>query len=363
MGGLHLFKEETSDDQGASHENDEPLHPLRASDLVNCDDYKSFIMPTKAEIRDRGKRHWLSKSLVLFQTSWFVLQCIARAREHLPITHFEIVTLAYAAINFVTFIFWWDKPLNVDRPVRVFRKQTQFHEIQTSEMQPCETQASRTQPYETRASEAQSQFGPLISESRKWTWVAIRNVSKTIFSNVLKTVFRIGTPTSESQESTWETIVKVSETIFRLIAGNQDRGVDLSCEDRVPMFWADTTGDDPAIANLIVLLVGFYFGAIHCVAWFFSFPTRVELLIWRISSAAITAVPIYIIFVFNFAGLLENMDLKKYRKNVLHFGPLSAVIPYIIARAFTLVLVFTSLRDLPPGAYETVNWTTFIPHI
>ena len=325
MGGFHLFKEGTSNDQGASHEDDEPQYPLRASDLVKCDVYKSFIMPTKAEIRDRGKRHWLSKALVLFQTSWFVLQCIARAREHLPITHFEIVTVAYVAVNFVTFIVWWDKPLNVDRPVRVFLKQTQ--------------------PYETQAGEAQES-----------TWEAI--------VKVLKTIFRIGTPISDSQEPIWKAIIKVEGKIFRLIIGDQDRDVKLCRENRVPMFWADSTGDEPLVANLIVLSVGFYFGAIHCIAWFFSFPTRAELLIWRISSAAIAGVPIYIFFLFNFAGLLENMDLKeKYRKFVIHFGPLSAVIPYIIARALTLVLVVTSLRDLPPGAYETVNWTTFIPHV
>ena len=33
---------------------------------------------------------------------------------------------------------------------------------------------------------------------------------------------------------------------------------------------------------------------------------------------------------------------------------------YIIAR---VVLAFTSLRDLPPGAYETIHWTTFIPYV
>ena len=36
---------------------------------------------------------------------------------------------------------------------------------------------------------------------------------------------------------------------------------------------------------------------------------------------------------------------------------------YIIARAVTLVLALTSLRDLPPGAFDTVHWTTFIPHV
>ena len=157
MGGFHLFErgstQDTSNVEPISHEDDTPLHPLGATHFCrdnplhpgathfcrdkpldpfgaprSCGDnpldvdFSSFTLPTETEIEDKGKSDWLAKSLVLFQTSWFVMQCIARAVEHLPITHFEIVTLAYAAMNFVIYFFWWNKPLNVNRPVRVFRK-------------------------------------------------------------------------------------------------------------------------------------------------------------------------------------------------------------------------------------------------
>ena len=84
MGGFHLFEHGSKDDRGKSPENDKPLHPLKASDLQECDSYESSIIPTEAEIQDRGKSDWLAKSLVLLQTSWFVMQCIARAVERLP---------------------------------------------------------------------------------------------------------------------------------------------------------------------------------------------------------------------------------------------------------------------------------------
>ena len=45
------------------------------------------------------------------------------------------------------------------------------------------------------------------------------------------------------------------------------------------------------------------------------------------------------------------------------FSIIPAGILYILARVFTLVLASTSLRDLPPGAFDTVHWTTFIPHV
>ena len=63
------------------------------------------------------------------------------------------------------------------------------------------------------------------------------------------------------------------------------------------------------------------------------------------------------------ASLLGGLDFEKIYMTVLFFGPLFGGILYILARVVTLVLVFTSLRGLLPGAYETVHWTTFIPHV
>ena len=303
MGGLHLFErgsEKKSDAQCTSQEDDKPLHPLLASDLTH-DDIYSFTMPTEAEIKDRGKSDWLAKSLVLLQTSWFVTQCIARGIKHLPVTHLEIVTLAYAAMNFVIYIFWWNKPLNVNRPVRVFRKS-----------EPRETQPRVTEP---------------------------------------------------KSEAAWEAFVNGLRMVFMFIIGAQDDNVNLSHEDRVPRFWANSAAGEQVTADLIMLGVGVCFGAIHCIAWHFSFPTHTELLMWRISSVAITAVPVYVPLVLFFGDGLGNIGFENLALTILIFGPLSGGILYIIARAVTLVLAFTSLRDLPPGAYETVHWTTFIPHV
>jgi flagellar biogenesis protein FliO len=36
---------------------------------------------------------------------------------------------------------------------------------------------------------------------------------------------------------------------------------------------------------------------------------------------------------------------------------------YLFTRITTLVLAFTTLRALPSRALETVDWTTFIPHL
>ena len=309
MGGFHLFerslKETGKDNRNISQEDEKPLHPLQVVDLVDCDGYESFIMPTKAEIEDKGKSDWLAKSLALLQTSWFIMQCIARAREHLPVTHLEIVTVAYAAMNFVMCIFWWNKPLNVNRPVRVFRKSDP------------NTASDDDQPH---------QSGPI-----EW------RLRLKAIGEGLKTLFIL------------------------IVAGEGD--VDLSREDRVPRFWADDRSENFVPADFTVLGIGVCFGAIHCIAWHFSFPTHTELLMWRVSSVAITALPIFISLTVFVSIWLINTYFHKFGITIIYFGPLSGGILYIIARVVTLVLALTSLRDLPPGAYETVHWTTLMPHV
>jgi len=101
-----------------------PLHPLtpeKINDLVG-EGYIDFPDITEKEIKDRSKGDVLSKSLVILQTGWFVVQCIARAIEHLPVTELELVTVAFATLNFVTYVFWWNKPLNVQQSFRVLIK-------------------------------------------------------------------------------------------------------------------------------------------------------------------------------------------------------------------------------------------------
>ena len=86
-----------------------------------------------------------------------------------------------------------------------------------------------------------------------------------------------------------------------------------------------------------MLRVSVCFGAIHCIAcFFFSFPTRTELLTWRISSVVITTVPIYIPSMLLLAGQLQKMvDSKKFAETVGYFGALSGGVPYIVSRAVT----------------------------
>ena len=83
-----------------------------------------FELPkiTASNIKDRSKGDFLSKLIAILQTSWFILQCIARGQQRLALTELELVTLALASLNGITYAFWWHKPLGVQEPVRIYFK-------------------------------------------------------------------------------------------------------------------------------------------------------------------------------------------------------------------------------------------------
>src|SRR5271163_3141862 len=115
MGGFQLFERNAQPLQPMDGANDvaphliEPGTFIRKLDIEDVDHYKlEMIVPyvTEEEIKDRGKSDAIAKGIVLLQTMWFIIQCAARGLTHLPLTRLEVMTLAYAMMNFFIYIFW-----------------------------------------------------------------------------------------------------------------------------------------------------------------------------------------------------------------------------------------------------------------
>ena len=75
---------------------------------------------SEEDIKDRSKGDILSKSIAILQTTWFIFQCVARGQQKLTLTELELVTLALASLNAITYVFWWHKPLGVQVPIRIY---------------------------------------------------------------------------------------------------------------------------------------------------------------------------------------------------------------------------------------------------
>jgi hypothetical protein len=78
---------------------------------------KLLDLPSKAELMDKSKGDWISKSITSIQVIWFVSQLVGRAVQRLPVTTLELFTCAIVVCTAATYIAWWHKPLDVQRPM------------------------------------------------------------------------------------------------------------------------------------------------------------------------------------------------------------------------------------------------------
>jgi hypothetical protein len=94
------------------------------------------------------------------------------------------------------------------------------------------------------------------------------------------------------------------------------------------------------------------FGAVHCIAWNFIFPSDVELWLWRVGSLC-TLVPVILPVIWFWVPVtLENWVLS-----------VAVIGLYIPVRLYLFVEVFVGLRSVPVDVFRTVQWTEWIPHI
>jgi len=114
------------------------------------------------------------------------------------------------------------------------------------------------------------------------------------------------------------------------------------------------------------------FGAIHCAGWStkIHFSSHVALLLWRISSIVITASPViwslYFSFVYGVSDRWSRPVMYNYTKplrDTFKYISIFTITLYILARVILLVLAFVELRDVPPGALNTIEWANVLPFI
>jgi len=169
----------------------------------------------------------------------------------------------------------------------------------------------------------------------------------------------------------------------------------------VPTFYAPNTDDSDDHQFLVAFglpVVAAVFGALHCIAWNFHFPSHIEQLLWRIGSLTITLIPsvplvfyalalFVLLVVVSIALLLDFLDgrygfhisipsisLPQSVKNVLGAVAMTllviivflggaGLVAYMLARLLLLTQAIMLLRKQPESAFYAINWTNFLPHI
>jgi hypothetical protein len=139
-------------------------------------------------------------------------------------------------------------------------------------------------------------------------------------------------------------------------------------EMRVPTFYADKISQGGKARGLIlVTFIAIIFGGIHCMGWYFEFPSHAEVIMWRVCATTIIVVPFIVtstaLAVCMLVILIRIPKLKNILETAFAVLLLFAVPCYGLARLLLVTETLISLRNLPLGAYEAVQWDVYIPHI
>jgi len=71
------------------------------------------------DIKYKSKADSFAKVFVLAQSSWLVINIIARAANKLSVSPIEIITLAYVVCAFIIYRLWWSKPKDIEVPMMI----------------------------------------------------------------------------------------------------------------------------------------------------------------------------------------------------------------------------------------------------
>ncbi|TFK60321.1 hypothetical protein BDN72DRAFT_940349, partial [Pluteus cervinus] len=333
-------------------------------------DTKELQFPKK-QVQDRSKGDFLSKGLVALQTSWFILECIARFQQHLPITELEVVTLAFAVLNIITYGFWWDKPLNVNCQVQIHIKpEVSPNRPETNENREGsgnEVEGEGRQVWEASSIEREedgndvmeggdNQEGSQLLMTPMGPGRCSGDVTTTKDGRKQKNSSSFGKRLLHLPQWVYDRLVVRPFTA--LVLPIQDM---FTCEEiergarHVPMFYGrGIRVEDLLRIRLMSCLIGMIFAGIHFIAWNSHFPTHVELLLWRSSSLVVLVIP----FLVGLFGIILAL-LMAIRWVLYTLGP----ILYILARLSLIIQAFISLRDLQPTVFQNIAWTSYIPHL
>ena len=312
-----------------------PSYPINAKQLhyLVTKDYIPYPSTTSKEIWDKSKQDGFQKLLTMVQTGWFVIQVLGRAIQHMPVTTLELTTFTYVFCTFASYYEWSHKPLDVESPTIIKT------EITTE---------------------------TILKEARNYP-----GVNKVYQQTPLDFI--------DNQSPSWLTEI---QPYLHFHLGPRQRPLPRFTNDKFPVIGAGRE----SILTFIVILA---YCCLHFIAWNFSFPTRIERILWRAGCITIVATTsIFLacetyqdghrlgrwqrwywrLFPKNPAHLnrVDTMEKKRRETEFVPFWELCVMSPvtfiYTLARAYIVAEVFVSLRSLPSGAFDSVQWSSYIPH-
>lgn len=257
---------------------------------------------TEAQIKDKSKEDVVVKVLALLQVLQLVVELIIRKVYGLATSPLEIAALGFSVCAGLTYLFWLGKPKDIHLPTDVYI---------TRDLNDADKEQVR--------------------------WLNSHGFFKIALLNDYQS-----TPKRYIPHDFYNT-----EAILR-------HAYSISGRDNIFML----SGEDVGFT-----VGGLIFGAFHCFAWNFVFPTLIERTLWRVSSVFTSAsVPLfYVIWYIVNVFTVDRPDRRwPWRARALLLRPFFLL--YLVCRLVIIVEAVRSLFFLPQAAFIS-TWSVNIPHL
>ncbi|KAH8655123.1 hypothetical protein BGZ60DRAFT_435517 [Tricladium varicosporioides] len=310
----HGFYAEMGGYRVVSAAGNKQMYIFRVKELIWLTENNVLTIPeiTIDELHDKSNADWLVKGIALTQSSWFMMQICARVNQDLPITTLELGTVAFIGCTAMMYFFWWHKPMDLET----------FTPIPDPGL--TSAQLCRLAKEICLLHEVSEWYRPPPKEAHNhgWDWfwfekpMVLRRLEIISRGDIVPEDLRVVVKdnfTAHARVTSWF-----------MPAVNESHSVEWGPWD-----------------HLCVFSVGTMFNGIHCAAWKFHFPTKVESILWKIAVCIMLGVIYFWVPIAGMTWWLPNRGRLKQ-------------IPYWFATWCYFMA--------QPRHFLTVEWTQYIPH-
>jgi hypothetical protein len=366
------------------------------------------------EIRDKSKADVIVQSMVAMQISWFCVQFVSRVLLSLPVATLEINAIFYIICAVLTCILWWDKPLDVQTPTLV-RGESFWPLRAIMWMSHSPTSHWKTDPDIDLLSErmqhnvfdeketglyqyAEGDFIEcstphidgrcLLAAEEFQNFDSLSDSTATLRPGevLAGTGFRVGSsmpinrflgiwrpphhPVADIKldpidvrrwRLAWQAYANTAHMSFEERRKYLNDSLVVRCKNWPPFGWDIYTEESFDFFRLLLFaLPSLIFGAVNELAWVLELLSDMALCLWCVlgPSAWLSSL------ISAYFRPLERRFWKSTSPYTMALGISNVILViYVIARGFIVVESFMSLRSMPTGVYERVNWDALLPHL
>jgi hypothetical protein len=381
---------------------------------------QSLLQLQRVVLQNPGKANAIGKAVTCVQAFWFCSQCIARLNGNLAVSLLELNTFAHCISALLIYIFWWDKPYDVETltfvesnaldfwvllELSALDKDSMVPVIYLSRGSGRTYEASGTYTISDAQGNRLIRGRPLIyalregtrhdgpSYPRTSTGLRARipttglYISFELSINVPEPIYISSWPfVKDHWNSLWsawvecdrplppESIAHTEHWLYRRTSGNPDLDAEL-----VEQIEHTALGPMMCVIMTLTFLV---YGGLHLLAWHYNFNSTTERYLWRISAAttASTGLVLFTLYVvgktmehsFNvrYGGKRAVVSHRQAEARLYHWVAVTLrwfsyflVIFNIASRAFLVIESFIALPNSPRSTYIIPSWTAYMPHI